>query len=42
MLMQSALENKKVFDKITNANATERSYSKADLKIQVEKTDFYN
>jgi hypothetical protein len=39
--MQSALENKKVFDKITNANATERSNSKADLKEQVEKTPEY-
>lgn len=39
MLMQSALENKKVFEKMTKA--TERSNSKADLKEQVEKTPEY-
>jgi hypothetical protein len=41
MLIASAVENKKVFEKIV-ANATERSNSKADLVAEVDKTPEYN
>jgi hypothetical protein len=41
MLIQSALENKKVFKSIV-ANAMERTKSKADLATEVEKTIEYN
>jgi hypothetical protein len=41
MLIASAVENKKVFEKII-ANATERSNSKADLVAEVDKTPEYN